>query len=62
MEVVNKWLANARSELNNKQMAMVEQIVERVLHEEGIKTLIQRKTSRPLLHCMHGGPGVGILP
>jgi hypothetical protein len=57
--VVDAWLGHARKELNNDQMAVVEQVVQRVLEEEGIKTLRQRKASMPLLHCLHGGPGVG---
>jgi len=58
-ETVEKWLAKTRCELNREQMEVVELVVRRVMEEEGMYAQEQRQMSPPLLHLMHGGPGVG---
>ena len=52
-----KWLDKTRLEVNDEQYAILEKVVDRAMQEE--RDGDRGETSEPLLHLMHGFPGVG---
>ena len=49
------WLQKTRAEVNDKQFSVIKRVVDRALEEE----LDEGQQTEPLLHLMHGRPGVG---
>ena len=59
MAEADAWLAKVKAEVNGEQFDVINQVVQRVLVEEREKMHPREHTSDPLLHLMHGRPGVG---
>ena len=53
------WLAKVKQEVNAEQFDVINKIVDRIMLEEREMLTPGDNTSDPLLHLMHGRPGVG---
>ena len=53
------WLQKTKADVNKQQFEMIELVVNRVMQEEREAREGIVPTSQPLLHLMHGRPGVG---